>query len=122
VPSPDVQGYLKTCTLGLHECSEGFPIFPSLNQSASPDLLSIIDRAGRKGWRLVLLDLAIDTSTPQGMLFLSIVGAMAEFESRLCGERQKETHAERRARGQTWGKDCGKVTAIHPPVLAIPFS
>lgn len=71
------------------------------------DLLSIVDSATRFGWRLVLLDLGVDTGTPHGRLVLSMLGSVAEFERGLISERQKDTHAERRARGLKWGIDLG---------------
>lgn len=73
------------------------------------DLLAVADMADRHGWRLVLLDLGVDTATPHGRLVLSMLGSVAEFERGLIRERQRDVHAERRARGLVWGVDAGNL-------------
>lgn len=67
------------------------------------DLLSIVEQAARKEWRLALLDIGLDTSTPQGKLVLNLLGSVAEFERLLIADRQREVHRERKARGEVWG-------------------
>lgn len=67
------------------------------------DLLSIVEQANRKEWRLSIGDIGLDTSTPQGRLVLNLLGSVAEFERRLISERAKDTHRERAARGEVWG-------------------
>ena len=73
------------------------------------DLLSIVDLAIKHNWRLVLMDLGVDTATPHGRLVLSMLGSVAEFERGLISERQKDVHAERRARGEVWGVTMGNL-------------
>jgi len=73
------------------------------------DLLSIVDMATKHQWRLVLLDLGVDTATPHGRLVLSMLGSVAEFERGLISERQKDVHAERRSRGEVWGVTKGNL-------------
>lgn len=77
------------------------------------DLLTILTQAERKGWRLRILELNLDTNSPQGRLIISVLGAFAEFESTLISGRQKEVHAERRATGEIWGvtKGCKPKTS-----------
>jgi DNA invertase Pin-like site-specific DNA recombinase len=53
---------------------------------------------------LVVLDQGIDTSTAVGMLFFSIIGAIAEFEHALMSERTMDGLAAARARGRTGGQ------------------
>lgn len=57
-----------------------------------------------RGVDLVVLDQGIDTSTPAGMLFFSIIGAIAEFEHALMSERTRDGLAAARARGRTGGQ------------------
>ncbi len=71
------------------------------------DFLSIIDRANSNGWRLVMLDLNLDTSSYQGRFVVTIMSALAEMERGIISERQKDVHKDRRARGIVWGKDMG---------------
>jgi DNA invertase Pin-like site-specific DNA recombinase len=66
-------------------------------------LLQIAETARRKGWRLVIASLKIDTDTPQGKLMLGMLANFAEFESDLISERVKRQHQARRERGAVWG-------------------
>lgn len=74
---------------------------------STKDFLSIIDRANTKGWRLVMLDLNLDTSSYQGRFVVTIMSALAEMERGIIAERQKDVHRDRRARGVKWGVDIG---------------
>lgn len=67
------------------------------------DLLAVVDQAHRNGWRLVLLDVGVDTASDSGRLILSMLGSVAEYERRLIASRQRDVHAERRSRGEVWG-------------------
>lgn len=49
---------------------------------------------------------AIDTTTPQGRMFLNLLGVFAEFERELIRERCMAGQKAARARGQTWGRKC----------------
>jgi DNA invertase Pin-like site-specific DNA recombinase len=74
---------------------------------STKDFLSIIDRANTNGWRLVMLDLNLDTSSYQGRFVVTIMSALAEMERGIIAERQKDVHKDRRARGIKWGVDMG---------------
>lgn len=74
---------------------------------STKDFLNIIDRANTKGWRLVMLDLNLDTSTYQGRFVVTIMSALAEMERGIIAERQRDVHKDRRARGIKWGVDMG---------------
>lgn len=47
---------------------------------------------------------SIETETPQGRMFLQLLGVFAEFERELIRERCLAGQVAARARGQTWGK------------------
>lgn len=74
---------------------------------STKDFLSIIDRANTNKWRLVMLDLNLDTSSYQGRFVVTIMSALAEMERGIIAERQKDVHKDRRARGVVWGVDMG---------------
>jgi DNA invertase Pin-like site-specific DNA recombinase len=74
---------------------------------STKDFLNIIDRANANGWRLVMLDLNLDTATYQGRFVVTIMSALAEMERGIIAERQKDVHKDRRNRGVVWGKDMG---------------
>jgi DNA invertase Pin-like site-specific DNA recombinase len=83
------------------------------------DLLGIVDQAIKHNWRLVLMDLGVDTATPHGRLVLSMLGSVAEFERGLISERQKDVHAERRSRGDVWGVTKGNLPETSQEVRAL---
>ena len=68
------------------------------------DILNLADRARTNNWRLVLLDLDIDSSTPAGGLMLTVMAAIAEFERRVISERTRRALAELKAQGATLGR------------------
>lgn len=68
------------------------------------DILNLAARAEKRGWVLVILNLDLDTSTPAGRLVLTMLAAVAEMESGLIGERVRDTHAVRRAKGARLGR------------------
>jgi DNA invertase Pin-like site-specific DNA recombinase len=84
---------------------------------STKDFLTIIDQANQHSWRLVLLDLNLDTSTYQGRFVVTIMGALAEMERAIIGERQKDVHRDRRAQGKVWGVDLGPKSKIPLEVM-----
>ena len=74
---------------------------------STTDFLDIVDRANAKGWRLIMLDLNLDTSSYQGRFVVTIMSALAEMERGIIAARQKDVHKDRRARGIKWGVDMG---------------
>jgi DNA invertase Pin-like site-specific DNA recombinase len=69
--------------------------------------LAIVDRANKNQWRLVLLDLNLDTSSTQGRFVVTIMSALAEMERNIIAERAKDVHRYRRSQGKRWGIDLG---------------
>jgi DNA invertase Pin-like site-specific DNA recombinase len=74
---------------------------------STKDFLSIIDRANTNKWRLVMMDLNLDTSSYQGRFVVTIMSALAEMERGIIAARQKDVHEDRRRRGVVWGVDMG---------------
>jgi site-specific DNA recombinase len=71
------------------------------------DFLSIVDHSQEFEWRLVLLDLNLDTSSYSSRFVITIMSALAEMERNIIAERQKDVHKDRRDRGVRWGVDMG---------------
>jgi DNA invertase Pin-like site-specific DNA recombinase len=67
-------------------------------------LCTIAQTLCTKGAGLVVLDQAIDTSTPTGQFTFHMLAAMAEFETALRRERQMEGIAHAQARGVRFGR------------------
>jgi DNA invertase Pin-like site-specific DNA recombinase len=84
---------------------------------STKDFLSIIDQAKSNDWRLVMLDLNLDTSSYQGRFVVTIMSALAEMERAIMAERQKDVHRDRKARGQVWGVDVGPKSKIPLEVM-----
>ena len=68
------------------------------------DFASLMERARKKGWSLVALDLAVDTSTPSGEMMASVLATFAQFERRLIGQRTRDALAVKRAQGVRLGR------------------
>lgn len=83
---------------------------------STKDFLDIVDRAGKNGWRLIMLDLNLDTSTYQGRFVVTIMSALAEMERGIIAERAKDIHKDRREQGLVWGQDLGPKMMIPPQV------
>lgn len=79
---------------------------------STKDFLDIVDRAGKNGWRLIMLDLNLDTSTYQGRFVVTIMSALAEMERGIIAERAKDIHKDRREQGIVWGRDMGPRAAV----------
>jgi site-specific DNA recombinase len=79
---------------------------------STKDFLSIVDRANSNDWRIVMLDLNLDTATYQGRFVVTIMSALAEMERGIIAERQKDVHKDRREKGLKWGVDLGPKSKI----------
>jgi len=77
-------------------------------------LLQLLGEFDANEVRLLVHDMAIDTATPQGRLFFSMVGAFAEFERGLIAEQVREGIAYTRAHGTRSGHPVGRKPADVP--------
>ena len=68
------------------------------------DFARLLERANSRGWRLVLLDLGVDTSTPAGEFVANTIANSAQYEGRLIGQRTREGLAAKRAAGVRLGR------------------
>lgn len=68
------------------------------------EVLNIIEGLKRRGVQLVSITDSLDTATPQGMLTLTILAAMAQYERELIAERTKAGIEAARARGTHVGR------------------
>lgn len=57
---------------------------------STKDLLEIVEQIKKVGAGLKILDLAVDTNTPMGEFFLTIMGAIGQLERKTIKERTKE--------------------------------
>lgn len=68
------------------------------------DFATLMDRARREGWELVVLDLALDTTTPSGQLMANVMASFAEYERRLIGQRTSAALQMKKAQGARLGR------------------
>lgn len=68
------------------------------------DFATLMDRARREGWQLVVLDLAIDTTVPSGQLMANVMAAFAEYERQLIGARTSAALQQLKAQGKRLGR------------------
>lgn len=64
------------------------------------DLLGLVDLIGKAGATIKFLGHDIDTSGANGRFTLTLLGAVAEMESAIIGERRKESLADFKAAGR----------------------
>jgi DNA invertase Pin-like site-specific DNA recombinase len=72
------------------------------------DATGLMIRADRAGWGLIALDMAVDTTTPQGAAMAQVLAVFAELERRLIGQRTRDALAVKKDQGVRLGR---------PPVL-----
>jgi DNA invertase Pin-like site-specific DNA recombinase len=81
------------------------------------NLVQAVSDLGRRGVDLIVLDQAIDTTTPAGRMLFHVLAAVAEFERDLIAERTRDGLAAARARHG--GKLPPRGPSISPERLAI---
>ena len=68
------------------------------------DFAGLLDRAKRRGWRVVLMSPNLDTEDPAGKFTAHVLAAAAEYERDLIGARTREGMAQRRTEGVHLGR------------------
>ncbi len=65
---------------------------------------TLIERSRKNDWKLVALDIGVDTSEAQGEFFANTIANFAQFERRLIGERTRDALAVKKAQGVRLGR------------------
>jgi len=68
------------------------------------DFGTLMERARKRGWALVALDLGVDTTTPSGELVANVMVSVAQWERRAIGQRTKDALAVKKAEGVRLGR------------------
>jgi DNA invertase Pin-like site-specific DNA recombinase len=71
---------------------------------STKDLLNLVAEFEHDGVQLEVIEQSIDTSSPEGKLFFTMVAAFAEFERSIMQARTKDGLAAARARGRVGGR------------------
>lgn len=77
---------------------------------STKDMLELVETIKDKGAFLKILDLDIDTSTPMGEFFLTIVASIAQLERKTIRERSLEGIAIAKANGVYKGRKKGAIS------------
>lgn len=67
------------------------------------DFAVLLERAKRKRWAVVSLELGIDMTTPMGELIANIMSSLAQWERRVIGERTSVALQAKKATGARLG-------------------
>jgi DNA invertase Pin-like site-specific DNA recombinase len=68
------------------------------------DFANLMERAQKRKWAVVCLDVGVDTSTVNGEMIAGLLSVLAQWERKIIGQRTKASHQVRRARGQRAGQ------------------
>lgn len=68
------------------------------------EFMTLVERARREGWRLVMLEPDLDIETPMGECMVTVLAAFATMERRLISQRTKEGLAAAIAKGAKPGR------------------
>ena len=68
------------------------------------DFGGLLERAARRKWSVLCLDLGVDTTTPVGEFTANVVVSASQYERRLIGQRTKDALAARKAAGVRLGR------------------
>ena len=78
---------------------------------STKDFAELMDRSQRKGWSLCAMDVGVDTTTPQGEFFATVLAGMAQWERKVISQRTRDALAIKKAQGVKLGNPkLGKAT------------
>src|SRR4051812_24461802 len=86
---------------------------------STKDFATLMERAQRRGWAPVVLDLGVDTTTPAGEMVASVMMSVAQWERKIIGQRTKEALAMRKAQGVTLGRPRQLPDAIRKRIVSM---
>lgn len=83
---------------------------------STKDMLELVEVIKQKGASLKILDMNVDTTTPMGEFFLTIIAAIAQLERQTIRERTLEGVAIAKAAGKYKGRKKGSIELRGKPL------
>ena len=80
-------------------------------------LLTLLDELNALGVKFISLRESIDLSTPQGVMTMQVLAAVAELERELIRQRIREAMAARKVMAHITGWRCGRPTVVTDEVI-----
>lgn len=82
------------------------------------DFANLMQTAKKQGWELVVLDMAVDTTTPSGQLMASVMASFAEYERALIGARTSAALQQLKAQGKRLGRPVSLPPAVRRRIVS----
>jgi len=76
------------------------------------DFAELLDQSRHYGWKLVILDCNVDTSTPAGDMLAGGLSQFAQFERLMIGVRTREALAVKKSQGIVGGRRANLPTSV----------
>lgn len=82
------------------------------------DFATLMERANKEGWQLVVLDLALDTTSPSGQLMANVMACFAQYERQLIGARTSAALQQLKRQGVRLGRPRSLPAAVVERIVA----
>jgi DNA invertase Pin-like site-specific DNA recombinase len=82
------------------------------------DFANLMQTAKKQGWELVVLDMAVDTTTPSGQLMASVMASFAEYERALIGARTSAALQQLKSSGVRLGRPVSLTPAVRQRIVS----
>ncbi len=82
------------------------------------DFAHLMETARKQGWEIVVLDLAIDSSTPSGALMVNVMASFAEYERKIIGQRTSAALQQMKTQGIRLGRPRTLDAAVSDRIIA----
>jgi len=83
------------------------------------EFATLVEGMKNESWRLVALDLGVDTTSPNGEFVANVMSSFAQFERQMISVRTREALAAARERGITLGRPSKVPESIRAQILQL---